>query len=97
MNGIRALVFNTFGTLVDWRGGMIDQSDLLNAFHSPSRITPHWGRTSKNWDNLFRRLAMSAVVSSSSSSASVSRLQLDQEPASRAADRVDADKPTIDF
>ena len=23
MNGIRALVFDTFGTLVDWRGGMI--------------------------------------------------------------------------
>ena len=23
MNGIRALIFDTFGTLVDWRGGMI--------------------------------------------------------------------------
>ncbi len=23
MNAIRALVFDTFGTLVDWRGGMI--------------------------------------------------------------------------
>jgi FMN phosphatase YigB (HAD superfamily) len=37
MNGIRALVFDIFGTLVDWRGGMIDQSDGANGMAEAAR------------------------------------------------------------
>jgi len=46
MNGIRALVFDVFGTLVDWRGGMITH---LSSWGDARGIRADWPTLVDAW------------------------------------------------
>jgi 2-haloacid dehalogenase len=51
MNGIRALVFDTFGTLVDWRGGMIAH---LSSWGDARGIRADWPTVPPSLDRVRR-------------------------------------------
>src|SRR4051812_30362764 len=38
--GVRALVFDTFGTVVDWRGGVAREAGLFLARHGAAHVNP---------------------------------------------------------
>ena len=39
-NGVRILVFDTFGTVVDWRGSVIAEGTQMTTFGRVKRLTP---------------------------------------------------------
>lgn len=49
--GVRALVFDTFGTVVDWRGSILDE---LAAFGRERRLTVDWAAFLDAWKRCYR-------------------------------------------
>src|SRR5712691_11675530 len=49
--GVKALVFDTFGTVVDWRGSIIAEG---NAWGKEHGLTIDWGRFADRWRSGYR-------------------------------------------
>lgn len=50
-DAVKALVFDVFGTVVDWRSSVIDE---LTAFASTKRINGDWTRFADEWRGLYQ-------------------------------------------
>jgi 2-haloacid dehalogenase len=48
IDGVKALAFDVFGTVVDWRGTIVDEGGRLN------RLEVDWGRVADAWRSRYR-------------------------------------------
>lgn len=51
INNVRALLFDVFGTVVDWRNSIIEEGELVNRSHG---LEVDWARFADSWRSMYQ-------------------------------------------